>query len=224
MIFQAQAKIWKKLCIYLMFLHKEAQNVIAEHIIEFKCKQPYKNKMFVSIWFHVSQIMKAVVTNLALNQWVDLGILSEACITVPDTCGPDGAAVAVWVKIHSCPENAGFLLSLKSSNSKKTGFTFFCYSGNIRYVWFNDRIWSVADSGVDCTVNSYTPCKYALTGANSKKYRNLCILYLGVREIRKEILRKNLCDWIIKLPVVHILLLSMRAFVQIMSVTHHMFW
>ena len=29
---------------------------------------------------------------------MDLGNLSAACITVPDTCGSDGAALSMWVK------------------------------------------------------------------------------------------------------------------------------
>ena len=76
-----------------------------------------------------------MVTNPALYQWVDLGVLSEACITRPDTCGPEGAAVAVWVKIHSCPNADGFFTSLqRHSSSVKTGFGFFCFSASIRYV------------------------------------------------------------------------------------------
>ena len=81
--------------------------------------------------FSSFKINKAVVPDSKLNQWVDLGDLSEACITRPDTCGPEGTAVAVWVKIHSCPNGHGFLSSLHSNN-QKTGFNFWCFGGNIR--------------------------------------------------------------------------------------------
>ena len=77
-----------------------------------------------------------MVTNPALNQWLDLGVLSEACITVPDTCGPEGAAVSVWVKIHSCEDGDGILSSLKSASSRTTGFMFYCDAGYVRYVYF----------------------------------------------------------------------------------------
>ena len=74
------------------------------------------------------------MTDSSLNQWVDLGVLSEACITVPDSCGLEGAAISLWVKIHSCRDGDGILSSIKYSNSRKTGFMFFCYAGYIRYV------------------------------------------------------------------------------------------
>ena len=44
----------------------------------------------------------AVMTSRMENQHVDLGNLSEACITVPQTCRPEGAAVAMWLKVIEC--------------------------------------------------------------------------------------------------------------------------
>ena len=75
------------------------------------------------------QVNNAIVTNSSQKQWVDLGSMSDACITLPDTCGPEGAAVAVWVKIYECANSNGFLSSLKSG---KTGFMFFCFTASIR--------------------------------------------------------------------------------------------
>ena len=42
----------------------------------------------------------AAVLDRAYKQYIDLCDLSEACITIPDTCGPEGAAVAFWMKIN----------------------------------------------------------------------------------------------------------------------------
>ena len=66
----------------------------------------------------------------------DLGVLSEACITVPDNCGLESAAVSVWVKIYECTTYTdGFLSSIYT---RKTGFMFSCFSTNpkIRYDFF----------------------------------------------------------------------------------------
>ena len=81
-------------------------------------------------FFFSLKVNKAIATNSSQKQWVNLGIMSEACITLPDTCGPEGAAVAVWVKIYKCANSNGFLSSLKSG---KTGFMFYCFTASIRY-------------------------------------------------------------------------------------------
>ena len=44
-----------------------------------------------------SKVNKAVKTNGG-SDWVDLGFVTDACITQPDTCGPEGAALAVFMK------------------------------------------------------------------------------------------------------------------------------
>ena len=38
---------------------------------------------------------KAVSTD-GVDDWVDLGFVTDACITLPETCGPEGAALAFW--------------------------------------------------------------------------------------------------------------------------------
>ena len=65
----------------------------------------------------------AVQTDHTQRRWVNLGDLSAACITIPDTCGPEGAAVVFWVKLIG-PINGGnvFMLSMKQYYS--TGFFF----------------------------------------------------------------------------------------------------
>ena len=90
--------------------------------------------LFISFINLIFKINKALVTDRSLNQWVDLGVLYEACITVPDTCGPEGAAISVWVKIHVCGNSDGFLSSQKYLNPLKTGFLIFCVGDSIQYV------------------------------------------------------------------------------------------
>ena len=46
------------------------------------------------------------------KEWVDLVDLWVACITNPETCGPEGAAISVWLKIKSCPVHSGIISSL----------------------------------------------------------------------------------------------------------------
>ena len=65
-----------------------------------------------------------------LEQWIDLGILSEACITQVTTCGPEGAAVSFWVNIIDCPSSGGIISSRTYQNGG--GFNFFCSGSNVR--------------------------------------------------------------------------------------------
>ena len=58
--------------------------------------------------------------NRTNKQWVDLGDLSVACITRPETCGPEGAAISVWLRLDALSANSGIISSKGSSTS---GFT-----------------------------------------------------------------------------------------------------
>ena len=103
---------------------------------------------------------KAVVTDPRLYQWIDLGILSEPCITLSDTCGPEGAAVSIWVKIHSCPSGYGLMSSLRYPG--KTGFLFFCNGPKIRYVFI--AVWITFEESLLPPTNEV--CQgYVFTGA-----------------------------------------------------------
>ena len=35
------------------------------------------------------------------NEWLDLGIHTEACLTQLDTCGSTGGALSMWIKLGS---------------------------------------------------------------------------------------------------------------------------
>ena len=42
----------------------------------------------------------AVITDHTQQRWVGLGDLSAACITIPDTCGPEGATLAFYTTLQ----------------------------------------------------------------------------------------------------------------------------
>ena len=66
------------------------------------------------------------------EEWVDLGDLSVACITQPEKCGPEGAAISVWLNLQDCPANSGIISSLGYGTS---GFSVYCLgSGSIQLV------------------------------------------------------------------------------------------
>ena len=57
------------------------------------------------------------------EQWIDLGIHTEACMTRPDTCGAAGGAVSLWLKENRCTDVSGMLTSKISTG---TGFNIYC--------------------------------------------------------------------------------------------------
>ena len=57
--------------------------------------------MFVVIAFH--QVNCAVTLDHTKNQWIDLGVHTEACMTRPETCGAAGGTISLWVKQIECP-------------------------------------------------------------------------------------------------------------------------
>ena len=38
-----------------------------------------------------------MITDHTKQQWVDLGMHTEACMTRPETCGAAGGAISVWI-------------------------------------------------------------------------------------------------------------------------------
>ena len=69
-----------------------------------------------------------VKTNLTDSQWVDLGMLSQACITIPETCGSDGATMSVWLKIVECPPGGDVI---SSRPAKVTSWSLTCWGNNL---------------------------------------------------------------------------------------------
>ena len=65
---------------------------------------------------------KVVNTNKEEKQWINLGDLSEACLTDPETCN-QGVTVAAWIKIKECT-NRGGIISGNAAN--RQGFKIHC--------------------------------------------------------------------------------------------------
>ena len=64
----------------------------------------------------------AMETDKTQERWVNLGNVSAAGITIPDTCGPQGAAGTFWVKLLP-GSDYGFLTS--QSGYSSSGFQFY---------------------------------------------------------------------------------------------------
>ena len=73
---------------------------------------------------YLHQVGNAVKTNESLRQYVDLGDLSSACVTKPETCGPEGGAISLWFKLDACV--GGGIITSRSSS---TGFHLACGGG-----------------------------------------------------------------------------------------------
>ena len=44
-------------------------------------------------------------TNHSRQQWINLGIHTEACMTDPVTCGAAGGTIALWLRMVNCSVN-----------------------------------------------------------------------------------------------------------------------
>ena len=93
-------------------------------------KPYYVSGVCVSISLLPFQVHKALRLDRTKNQWVDLGVLSMACITVPDTCRPEGAAVSFWIKTIDCPGYGGLISS--TAIGQKKGIDLICLNNKIR--------------------------------------------------------------------------------------------
>ena len=76
------------------------------------------------------QMNLAWTLNGKKNQWVDLGIYTEACMTRPDTCGAAGGAITLWVNILD--QGSGYNGIMSSCLSYKSGFFLFVNNGILR--------------------------------------------------------------------------------------------
>ena len=74
---------------------------------------------------------KAVKTALASSQYLELGDLSVTCITVPESCGAQGATISVWIKVMDCQDYAGIVTTF---NVAKTNFNIGCSPTVLRLV------------------------------------------------------------------------------------------
>ena len=78
--------------------------------------------------FHFPQVNNALIVDRTKNQWVDLGIHTEACMTRPETCGAEGGAISLWIRVIDCPNIGGLVSSLVDS---RTRFCVYCDANSI---------------------------------------------------------------------------------------------
>ena len=74
-------------------------------------------------------VNNAISTDSTQRQWVNLGNLSIACLTVPDTCGSAGGALSAWIKIGDTDFPTGGIISLFAYSE---GFQVFVYLNELR--------------------------------------------------------------------------------------------
>ena len=76
---------------------------------------------------------KALRIDRTQQQWVDLGIHNEVCLTRPETCGTPGGAISMWLKkIYSASINA--IISTKNRGTKERGFLALHSFNNLKYI------------------------------------------------------------------------------------------
>ena len=69
-------------------------------------------------------------TDRSLEQWLDLGDQSKACITIPESCGAQGETVSSWVKLAESNTDGAMISSMKQDG---TSFSFFYHYGETLY-------------------------------------------------------------------------------------------
>ena len=62
----------------------------------------------------------AVSTNRSRFQHIDLGIHTEACMTVPGTCGTSGGAISLWYRMTECSSLGAIVKTFQGSHSGGT--------------------------------------------------------------------------------------------------------
>ena len=75
------------------------------------------------------QNSKVVVTDRTESQWLDLGNQSQACITIPESCGTQGGTISAWIKLGECITVGGIISSFTQTQS---GFSFYCKNSEFR--------------------------------------------------------------------------------------------
>ena len=56
-------------------------------------------------------------TDHTKQQYLELGNQSQACITIPESCGTQGGTISVWAKHLGCQNGGGIISSQDPSQS-----------------------------------------------------------------------------------------------------------
>ena len=87
------------------------------------------------------QICNGVETDKTEYQYVNLGDLSDACITRPVTCGGEGATISLWLKVEHCGTNDGALSSsdyyYDGGPTPREGFIVSCFTTGMKYTLYD---------------------------------------------------------------------------------------
>ena len=86
-------------------------------------------------WSHLTheyffQVGFALKVNGDHRQYISLGFLVSACITIPETCGPEDAAISFWFKLPSSCDNYSGIIT--SAPNVASGFVLECNSNGLR--------------------------------------------------------------------------------------------
>ena len=71
-------------------------------------------------------------TNRSRAQWIDLGIHTEACMTVPDTCGTSRGAISVWYRVTYCNHLGSIVTTIQ--NHTPGGSAIYCTTQHVMLV------------------------------------------------------------------------------------------
>ena len=74
------------------------------------------------------QMNTVVTTDRSLQQWLDLGNQSQACITIPESCGAQGGSISVWFKLGDSNTEGAIISSM---TQPQTSFSFYFYTDRI---------------------------------------------------------------------------------------------
>ena len=108
------------------------------HLPKIVSKKPSVNHIGSSTSTKYNSIFVFFQLNLALsldrtrNQWGDLGIHTEACMTRPQTCGTAGGAISLWINVVECPDSFTTIVGSVNANFN-TGSAILCGFDRIRY-------------------------------------------------------------------------------------------
>ena len=83
------------------------------------------------------QVNTAVKTDASQSQYIELGDLSYACITIPNSCGSQGGTASAWIKLITCASGGSAMVT--SFSQVQSNFGLACGSNIIRYtsLWFS---------------------------------------------------------------------------------------
>ena len=68
-------------------------------------------------------------TSLFTWQFIDLGIHTVACMTIPGTCGTSGGAISVWYRVVYCNQLGSVVTT--AQNLTSGGSIIYCTAGEV---------------------------------------------------------------------------------------------